>query len=407
MDFTVGDGKRLPIKEEFTYEREIAKLSREGIRKRQELSSLQEISADFDGGLLIQRVSDGVTDLIQSEDVLSGDVDMIHGLIDEKVFEEYNLDAKTQDRIYENLPDNIAHYPHATNAGTLDAPKQRIKSEIPSKRLPEDDYEELIGKVNEQKGKEIRDISETLKISPYTVAMIRHQNDLYTKDEKKEVAGRLLSYYFGCAVGHWDLDGISAENDGILVCGEFFDNNVMAAVRECIEQTFQAEAIGDVKTELGNLLGRSVDDWLRNRFFRYHHTKEYRRRGQRIPIYWQLESPDGAFSCFIYYHNIDANTLPKLRGQYLDPRIAGLENELETLNAQTKGDDPDKELLKRKEAVRENLDDIRELRDTIDEMIDDGVTVDVEEGIWENIKEWDQYEVLETGLPKLKSSYSR
>jgi hypothetical protein len=40
-------------------------------------------------------------------------------------------------------------------------------------------------------------------------------------------------------------------------------------------------------------------------------------------------------------------------------------------------------------------------------MIDDGVTVDVEKGIWENIKEWDQYEVLETGLPKLKSSYSR
>jgi hypothetical protein len=125
------------------------------------------------------------------------------------------------------------------------------------------------------------------------------------------------------------------------------------------------------------------------------------------PIYWQLESSDGAFSCFIYYHEIDENTLPKLRGQYLDSRIGELENELETLNAQTSGDDPEKKLLKRKEEVQHDLEDIREFRDTIDEMIDNGVTVDIEKGIWENIKEWDQYEVLQTGLPKLKSSYSR
>ena len=150
-----------------------------------------------------------------------------------------------------------------------------------------------------------------------------------------------------------------------------------------------------------------MSDWLRENFFRYHHCKEYRRRGQRIPIYWQLESENGTFSCFVYYHNIDDNTLPKLRGQYLDPRIVELESELETINTQTRGDNPDKELLNKKEEIQNNLDDIKEFRDTIDVMIDDGVTVDVEKGIWENIKIWDQYEVLETGLPKLKSSYSR
>ena len=154
-------------------------------------------------------------------------------------------------------------------------------------------------------------------------------------------------------------------------------------------------------------LGCHPVEWIRERFFRYHHVDEYKPRGERSPIYWQLESPNGGFSCYVYYHGIDSNTLPKLRGQYLDPRIGELENEPETLNAQTSGDDPDKELLKRKEEVQNDLDDIREFRDTIDEMIDDGVSVDVEKGIWENIKEWDQYEVLETGLPKLKSSYSR
>jgi len=146
---------------------------------------------------------------------------------------------------------------------------------------------------------------------------------------------------------------------------------------------------------------------MKNQFFRHFHTDEYNRRGQVTPIYWQLESPDGAFSCFIYYHGIDANTLPKLRGQYLDPRITELQNELDTLRAQTQGENPDKDLLERREEVEADLDDIKTFRETIDQMIDDGVTVDVEEGIWENIKRWDQYEVLQTGLPKLKSSYSR
>jgi type I restriction-modification system DNA methylase subunit len=407
MDFTVGDGKRLPIKPELKYEEEIAELSRKGMQKRRELSCLQEISSDFDGDSLIQKINDGITNLLRSEDMLSGDIDVIHGLIDEKVFDEYNLDSNTQNRIYENLPKNIANQPHATNAGELNASIQGIRSEIPTKTLSEDEYEELIDDISNQKDKEHRDISEALDISPYSVAMARYKHDLYTEDEKKEAAGRLLSYYFGCAMGHWDMGEMRTENDGILVFRESFDNNVMAIIRKCIELSFQEETVGDVESELSNLLGRSVDDWLRHRFFRYHHTKEYRRRGQRIPIYWQLESPDGAFSCLIYYHSIDANTLPKLRGQYIDPYIAELENKLETLNAQSKDEKPDKELLNRKETVQNDLSDIKEFRDTIDEMIDDGVTVDVEKGIWENIKEWDQYEVLETGLPKLKSSYSR
>jgi hypothetical protein len=109
----------------------------------------------------------------------------------------------------------------------------------------------------------------------------------------------------------------------------------------------------------------------------------------------------------VYYHDIDQNTLPKLRGRYLDPRIDKLENKLESLNAQTSGDNPDKDLLNRKEQIQNDLDDLRGFRDTIDEMIDNGVTVNFEKGIWENIKEWDQYKVFETGLPKLKSSYSR
>jgi hypothetical protein len=205
--------------------------------------------------------------------------------------------------------------------------------------------------------------------------------------------------------GRWNTGGNAPTVDDELLAFEVRDESLETLIRNSIEKIFDDGSA--VEEALETALGSRIDEWVRERFFRHHHVDEYKPRGERSPIYWQLESPNGGFSCFIYYHDIDANTLPKLRGQYLDPRIDELENELETLNAQTSGNNPEKELLSRKEEVQNHLNDIKDFRDTIDEMIDDGVTVGVEEGIWENIKEWDQYEVLETGLPKLKSSYTR
>jgi hypothetical protein len=237
------------------------------------------------------------------------------------------------------------------------------------------------------------------------VAQLRHDHDLYTDDEKTTAAGRVISLIVGSLFDRWDSgSAIPTLEDEILA----FDQSMNSATNlfsEAVDELFQDSAQAEHKLE--SALGDQPANWLRENFFRHHHVDEYKPRGERSPIYWQLESPNGGFSCFIYYHDIDANTLPKLRGQYLDPRIDELKNELETLNAQTSGENPDKELLNRKEEVQNDLDDVREFRETIDEMINDGITVDREKGIWENIKEWDQYEVLETGLPKLKSSYSR
>lgn len=276
---------------------------------------------------------------------------------------------------------------------------------MPAIEVDSEEYQELVTAVENKSDQSLREISEELEISPYSVATIRKEHNLYGKDERKNLGGQLLSYFIGCAFNRWEDHNLTSLQSEILCFGERQDKNIRNVVYKYLDELFESQS--KEKRKIDELLGEDAFEWLRHDFFENHHCKEYRRRGQRIPIYWQLESPSGAFSCFVYYHEIDANTLPKLRGQYLDPRIGELENELETLNAQTSGENPDKELLNRKEEVQNDLEDIREFRETIDEMIDDGVTVDVEKGIWENIKEWDQYEVLETGLPKLKSSYSR
>jgi hypothetical protein len=405
MNFNPSDAELVPIKTDLSEKEEtrITELVQLCIDRRKKTLQVMESEKEFDEEYLLSLYQNDITDPKYIEEMYMSDFLVLQGDLNQEIFNLYEIPTETRKKVNDSFQSNMASYPHITNAGELDTKEQKFRSEIPTKNLPDTEYEKIVNAVNDLKGQSLEEISEELKISPYTVAMIRHGMGVYSGDEQNKMAGRLLSYYIGCSIGRWDIKGIDPKSDGILET----HREAPTYIRECLEVSFDKEEIESKEEQIENMLGREIEDWIQNRFFRYHHSDEYKRRGQRIPVYWHIESPEGAFSCLLYYHQIDNSTLAKLRGQYLDPRINKLENELETLETQTNGDSPDKDLLDRKEEVQNDLDDIREFRETIDEMIDDGVTVDVEKGIWENIKEWDQYEVLETGLPKLKSSYSR
>jgi hypothetical protein len=404
LNVQVGDLKTLPIPKYLEFGQRVKMLAKEGVKKRATQSSLEETSFDFAPESIRDQPS--ISELKYKKELLSADIIIIQAIIDELIFDSYEISEETRSRIYED--ENPAQFPHISNVGELKtATEDRLRERIQTKQLSSEEYQTLLSDLRGFKEQNIHTISEELQISPYTVVMMRHEHDIYTSDERKDIVNGLLSTSLGYAIGRWETENYEIAEDGILVFDDDFDNNILQSLQKTLGRPMNENHVHQTRQEIEEYLNEDVGDWMRNSFFRYHHCKQYRRRGQRIPIYWQLESPNGGFSCFIYYHSINENTLPKLRGQYLDSRIAKIENELETLNAQTNGENPDKELLNRKEKVQNDLEDVREFRETIDEMIDDGVTVDVEKGIWENIKEWDQYEVLETGLPKLKSSYSR
>ncbi|MFB6187497.1 MAG: BREX-1 system adenine-specific DNA-methyltransferase PglX, partial [Halobacteriaceae archaeon] len=393
MNFNPSDAELVPIKTDLPEEEEtrITELVQLCIDRRKKTLQVMESEKEFDEEYLLSLYQNDITDPKYIEEIYLSDFLILQGKLNQEIFNLYEIPIETREKVNNSFQSNMANYPHITNAGELDTKEQKFRSEIPTKSLPDSEYEKLVSSVDKLKGQSLEDISEELEISPYTIAMIRHERGIYSGDEQNEMAGRLLSYYIGCSIGRWDIKGIDPKSDGILET----HREAPTYIRECLEVSFDKGEIENIEEQIENMLGREIEDWIQNRFFRYHHSDEYKRRGQRIPVYWHIESPEGAFSCFLYYHQIDNNTLAKLRGQYLDPRINKLENELETLETQTNGDSPDKDLLNRKEEVQNDLDDIREFRETIDEMIDDGVTVDVEKGIWENIKEWDQYEVLE------------
>jgi hypothetical protein len=398
LHFEAGDGKRFPIKTDPRNEEEVVEHVESAIQSRKQIAKLDELGSDFSSEKFSNVASEGVHQLLFKQDLDRAKVEFIQGEIDDLILEEYGI-TETVEQMYENLPSNLSKLPHVKRAD-----KDHKKDGVPVVELSDSEFEEKLSIISDSDETALRALSEKAGLSPIAVAQLRYEYELYEDDELEQAGGDILSFLLGSIFGRWDTD-LSETSDEILA---FSSSNIGKGdelIKRGIESLFTEPR--QARNQLEDILGKTPKDWLLDDFFRYHHCKEYRRRGQRIPIYWQLESRNGAFSCVIYYHGIDSDTLPKLRGQYLDPRIDELENELETLTAQTSGDNPDSELLKRKEKVQDDLDDLREFRDTIDEMIDDSVAVKIEKGVWENIKRWDQYEVLETGLPKLKSSYSR
>jgi hypothetical protein len=399
LEFKVGDGRRLPINKEIFTRKDIGELTELAIDRQRDKNKIKEYKPNFEPEILLNNYDS----LDYYLDMCKADVLVMHGMIDNKVFDEYGISELTKERIYNEVPQNMAELSYLVNTGGLDASNQSFRSNIQTKELPEDEYQEVISNVSILNDNNLRKISEELGVSPYTIAKVRHEHDLYTHDEKRKAAGRLLSYYLGCAMGRWEIEDLAPDDNGIIVFDSDFEDDIMSYMRRCIELTYGEDELYERESEIEEMLNKSIEDWLRNTFFRYHHCKEYRRRGQRIPIYWQLESDEGAFSCFVYYHKMDADTLHKLRGQYIDKKLDTLQNRLEAIESELETADGDhaRDLRSEKEEIQANIDDITDFRDRVDSLIEEGFEPEFEAGIWENIQKVDEHDLLSVPLDKL------
>ena len=109
-------------------------------------------------------------------------------------------------------------------------------------------------------------------------------------------------------------------------------------VRARIEADFGAARLSEVEAEFETLFGERLEIWLQRSWFS-RHVSVFRKR----PIVWKIESTPArnangrgnakvrkgpVFSCLVYYHQLDADLLPKLRTQNLGPFRTSLQTEL-------------------------------------------------------------------------------
>jgi SAM-dependent methyltransferase len=401
LNFEVGDGKRLPIKEEVQCADELKNLVDKGIERRQTISELTEISADFNPDVFTEVIRESsVVQLQFIEEKLNSGLMHLHGTVDDLIFEEYEISEETQASMYANLPKNISKYSHISN---FEGGRPEISGvTIGTKQIADQDLSSILKELSENPEKDLRELAQELEISPYSVALARGNHDLYSSDQKKEAAGRIVSFLLGTIFDRWEtnLDLPKASGE-ILVFDDESENSVEKLVNDSLDVLYNDPYA--MRETLKDVFSKPATTWLRESFFRYHHGKEYRRRGQRIPIYWQLASEDETFSCYIYYHSMTADTLPKLRGQYVDSRIQELQNRISNVEAEVEGTEGDRErnLRNELEDLQNQLDDVQDFGERLDSLIDDGFEPDFEAGIWENIQKVDEYDLLQTELDKL------
>jgi hypothetical protein len=131
---------------------------------------------------------------------------------------------------------------------------------------------------------------------------------------------------------------MKVDDNGIIPLDDLYrmDGNqelgLISRVKRALSDAFGEENLVTCLNDLQDALGMSLDQWLATEFFNYH-VGLYRLR----PIIWQVTSqPRGqaAFSCFVYWHKLDADTLRKIQQIYLRPMIDAAKREAERIAGQ-------------------------------------------------------------------------
>ena len=100
---------------------------------------------------------------------------------------------------------------------------------------------------------------------------------------------------------------------------------------------FGEDNLDRIESKLTKVLKMSIEDWFAKEFFEFH-TTLYRLR----PVIWLISSEKfkrgkgrtkPAFSCFIYWHKLDEDTMPKVRQLYLKPVFEASRMEVENIKA--------------------------------------------------------------------------
>jgi len=194
------------------------------------------------------------------------------------------------------------------------------------------------------------------------------------EEKRREHVRRLLS--------HFILQALKADQDGILPLVEGTGQpTVLEKLRGRLEVAFGADIAFQWEDDAGRVLGKSVDRWLEGDFIQWH-TKLYKRR----PVIWHIASPRRAFGVLVYYHQLDGDTLRKVRNVYLRAMRDGLGRGLEQARS-----DEDYRAVDRLETA---LDDLRVLDERLAGVIEAGYDPVIDDGVKANILPLQEAEVL-------------
>ena len=175
-----------------------------------------------------------------------------------------------------------------------------------------------------------------------------------------DAARMLSSYLIGAAFGRWAIPAnverlrkppedpfapLPAQAPGAapveaaklyFVEDVFGESPLLNSCRVALRQATGLASVDAYEQDLAARLGvPTLRDYLsRPAAFFADHLSVYSKSRRKAPIYWPLSTRSGEFILWVYYPKLDADSLPRLITEVLDPRLRGLSEEISALVAE-------------------------------------------------------------------------
>lgn len=255
------------------------------------------------------------------------------------------------------------------------------------------------------------------------------QNELMPDVEDKDVTVRkadlqrdiksLISYAVGCMFGRYSVDvpgliyaggewddtkyqSFKPDEDAIIpICDdEYFDDDIAKQFIKFIETVFGNETLESNLRYIADALGGkgSSREIIRNYFlndFYSDHVKTYQKR----PIYWLFDSgKKNGFKCLVYIHRYKADTIARIRTDYLHEQQARYRTSIEEIvNRLDVASGSDKvKLTKRLNTLKAQDEEIYVYEEKIHHLADQMISINLDDGVKIN------YEKFKNVLAKMK-----
>ena len=262
-------------------------------------------------------------------------------------------------------------------------------------------------------------------------------NELTPYIEEKEITVRkadlfrdirsFVSYAVGCMFGRYSLN-----KEGLIYAGgewdnsryktflpdedncipitdeEYFSDDIVGRFVEFVKTVYGADGLEDNLDFIANALGNKGDtsrDVIRNYFlkdFYTDHLKVYQKR----PIYWLFDSgKQNGFKALIYMHRYDADTVGRVRTDYLHRAQKYVETAMQSAQYTIDNASSASEKSKATKAVTKYTKQLAEMKiydEAIAHIANKRIDIDLDDGVKVNYEKFQGVEVAQEGKKALK-----
>ena len=406
-----NDVKRIPLeaatKGDIEY---LVPLAKNCINLRKHIDNFSPIEKEYKNSPLIvfqkSELKRTLVDYLSWENDKYVQIMINEAIINEKIFEVYNLTDSDKAMVLAKEGESIGAFPVSATAKlaylaneVAEFPLDNIREYI--QNLPEQEFEENIREVIEnefpQLYKSNNDLEEFCirhQVNPINVWYWFKESNVIPKQRMNDLAMEFLADML--------REILMEDEDGII---PLVPNAGEKVLLDRIEEKFIEKGFSMAQySSFESVLGRELNDYINNHFFKAFsdHLNLFMYL-PKTPFIWHLTSgPEQGFDCYIIIYKWSRDRLLGIRSVYIEQRERSLENRQSDLRAKSSSSAAEQNEL---DTIYKQLKEIESFKQKIDELLADGYNPILDDGVGKNIaplqkKKMIAYDVLNAGQLK-------